>query len=334
MKNDFPFHISKFLVDYLQTQRGASTNTSKTYRDAFVQLLEYLYETKGLRSDKVGLKDLTPEVITGFLDWIESEKKVTVATRNNRLGAVKSFFRYLSYREPEFLSTCTVILGIRQKKFEPKPMNYLTLDAYKLLLASFNVDDKKQMRDLCIVAVMYESGGRVSEIAGIRSVDFKSENPYTLLLHGKGKKTRIVPIDKSVGKLVDRYRQIYKVKEDEPLFFNTRREPLTREGLNYVLQKYFCMARKNRPEIFPPTISPHCIRHSRAMHLLENNVNLIYIRDLLGHSSVMTTEIYSKANPEIKRIRIEEATKTLLGDNIGYTEEEKNELLNWLKNNI
>lgn len=334
MKNNFSFHLSKFLVDYLQIQRGASMNTSKTYRDAFVELLEYFHDLKGMDSDKVDLEDLTLEAITNFLDWLESEKKVAVATRNNRLGAIKSFFRYLSYREPEFLSTCTAILGIKHKKYESKPMNYLTLDAYKLLLASFNVDDRKQMRDLCIVTVMYESGGRVSEIAGIRSFEFRSGSPCTLLLHGKGKKTRIVPIDKSVCRLVDRYRKIYIVKEEEPLFFNNRREPLTREGINYVLQKYFCQARINHPGIFPLTISPHCIRHSRAMHLLENGVNLIYIRDLLGHSSVITTEIYSKANPEIKRRQIEKATTSLLGNDIGYDKEEKQELLNWLKNSI
>ncbi len=113
-----------------------------------------------------------------------------------------------------------------------------------------------------------------------------------------------------------------------------RKEKLTREGVNYILQSYFRKARDSRSDLFPGTVSPHSLRHSQAMHLLENGVNLIYIRDLLGHVSVTTTEIYSKANPEIKRKHIEEATKQLIGDDLGYDEDQKDELLNWLKSMI
>lgn len=334
MKNDFSTYLTRFLKDYLQTQRGASINTSKTYRDAFVELIGYFSEVKGISPDKIEFKDISLETINAFLDWLESGKKVATSTRNNRLGAIKSFFRYLSYREPEHLMTCTAILGIKQKKYEAKPMNYLSLEAYKFLLSTFDANDRKQMRDLCIIAVMYESGGRVSEIVGIKSFEFRNSTPCTLVLHGKGKKTRIVPIDASVCKLISKYKILYNVKEEGALFFNSRREYLTREGINYILQTYFDKARRQRPDIFPRTISPHCLRHSRAMHLLEKDVNLIYIRDLLGHSSVTTTEIYSKANPEIKRRQIEKATKSLLADDIGYDQEKKEELLDWLKTNI
>ena len=210
-------------------------------------------------------------------------------------------------------------------------MNYLTVQAFEFLISIFNKRDLKQLRDMCIILLLYESGARVSELINIKVIEFRQTTPHTLILHGKGNKTRIVPIDSSVASLLTRYISLYNVSDQEYLFFNSRREKLTREGVNYILQVYFKKAKELRPDLFPVTISPHCLRHSKAMHLLENGVNLIYIRDLLGHVSVTTTEIYSKANPEIKRKHITEASKQLIGDDNGYSDEEKDELLNWLK---
>ena len=147
------------------------------------------------------------------------------------------------------------------------------------------------------------------------------------------KLNRIVPIDKSIITLINRYITMYDVKSDEYLFFNSRRQKLTRKGIDYIVEKNFYIAKEQNPNLFPGTISPHCLRHSRAMHLLENGVNLIYIRDLLGHTSVTTTEIYSKANPEIKRKHIEESSAQLI-DVSDYDDTQKNDLLDWLRNNI
>ena len=168
---------------------------------------------------------------------------------------------------------------------------------------------------------------------GSFSYELKTTIPATLVLHGKGNKTRIVPVDKSVINLLKEYINTYEIKPDEYLFFNSRRQKLTRKGIEYIVEKYFTIAKENNPELFPETFSPHCLRHSRAMHLLENGVNLIYIRDLLGHVSVTTTEIYSKANPEIKRKHIQEATKQLI-DLEDYDIQEKDDLMEWLRNNI
>ena len=214
-----------------------------------------------------------------------------------------------------------------------KPMNYLTIDAYKALLQVFDDKSKTSLRELCIVSLLYESGARVTEFINIKAYEIRTTIPATLVLHGKGNKTRIVPIDKSIIALINRYIAMYDIKSDEYLFFNSRRQRLTRKGIDYIVEKNFSIAKEKRPDLFPNTFSPHCLRHTRAMHLLQNGVNLIYIRDLLGHTSVTTTEICSKANPDIKRKHIEEASAQLI-DVSDYDDTKKDDLLDWLRNNI
>ncbi len=212
-------------------------------------------------------------------------------------------------------------------------MNYLTIAAAKHFFKSFDQNDRKQLRALCIILLLYESGARVSELCNIRRYNLRTDKPSTLLLHGKGNKDRLVPIDAAVTKLIKEYISAYHIQNNDFLFFNSRKEKLTREGVNHILKKHFKAARKNNPALYPEKISAHCLRHSKAMNLLENGVNLIYIRDLLGHTSVTTTEIYSKVNPEIKRKHLETAAKCMDID-VTYSEQEKSELLLWLKNSI
>ena len=329
---NFSILMTRYFSEYLSQQRGMSANTKKTYRDVFVQLIIFMQKKKGIREEKLEITDFNFDVINEFLDELETEKHFSVSTRNNRLAAIKSFFRYVSYKDPTYLATCTSILQITKKKSVSKPMNYLTIDTYKDLISHFDMNDKKDLRSLAVISLMYESAARVSEVCNIKMSDFRMYKPYTLLLHGKGNKDRIVPIDATVMKWILAYTEAYDVHDDDYLFFNARREKLTREGINYIIKKHISKARALNPQMYPKTFSAHCLRHTKAMHLLENDVNLVYIRDLLGHSSVTTTEIYSKANPEVKRKHLEKASEKIEVDD--YTKEEQSELLEWLKNNI
>lgn len=331
--NDFSKLLSDYFLKYLLNQKGVSENTIKTYRDAFVLLLKYMASNKSIKAYHVKINDFSYETINEFLDWLEEIKGVSVSTRNNRLAAIKSFFRYVSYVDPEYLGICSSILSIQKKKCNSKTMNYLSINAYIDFISRFNKNDLKDLRDLCVVILLYESGARVSELINVRKKDLQLEKPYTVILQGKGRKIRSVPLDYSVVKILNKYIKKYNVSDEDFLFFNARRNKLTREGVNYILQKHFKIAKEINNLLYPSTISPHCIRHSRAMHLLENGVNLIYIRDLLGHSSVTVTEIYSKANPEIKRKQIlESASRIEMKED--YEEEEKENLLEWLRNSI
>lgn len=333
MNNQFQKMVQEFFTKYLSTDRGVSENTVKTYRDTFVQLFEYLDKNKNIRITKIKIEDLNYVVITDFLNWLETNKKVGVNTRNNRLAAIRSFFKYVSYHYPMYLDQCTNIMSIQNKKAESKPMNYLTIEATKHFFSTFNLEDKKDLRRLSIIALLYESGARVSELINIQTYELRLTVPYTLILHGKGKKTRIVPIDVSVINILKKYIEAYHIKLDDYLFLNSQGKKLNRKGITYILNESFKKAKVLNSSLYPEAISPHSLRHSKAMHLLEKNVNLVYIRDFLGHASVTTTEIYSKANPEIKRKHILESSERLI-DKVDYTEEEQSGLLNWLKNNL
>lgn len=327
--NEFSKLVSDFFIRYLTNQKNASENTIKTYRDAVVQLLEFM-NSKGIKVNKIKITDFSYGIICEYLEWLESNKNVSVSTRNNRLAAIKSLFKYVSYHRPEYMNICTSILEIHKKKTESVPMNYLTVEAFQDMLKSFDKNNMRDLRDLAIILTLYESGARVSELINIKLPDLRLNKPASVVLYGKGRKVRIIPLDFSMIEILKKYITIYKIKDSEYLFFNSKGEKLTREGVNYILQKHFIKAKEQNLTIYPNTISPHCLRHSKAMHLLENGVNLIYIRDILGHSSVKTTEIYSKANPEVKRKHLlEAASKLKIEDN--YSNEEKDELLDWLK---
>ena len=331
--NDFSYLLNDYFTDYLTNKKGVSNNTLKTYRDCFVYLIQFLDEVKKIKPSKITISTFNFDLINEFLDYLETNKGVSASTRNNRLAAIKSFFKYVGYRMPEYLNIVSTIRGIPKKSYSQKEINYLTIEATKHLLNSFNLNSKKEYRCFSIILLLYESGARVSELINIKKRDIRLDKPYTLVLFGKGNKYRRIPIDPTVIEVIKKYIELYNVKNDEYLFFNSRREKLTREGVNSILNKYFLKAKNKNSSLYPDHISVHCLRHSKAMHLLENGVNLIYIRDLLGHTSVTTTEIYSKANPEIKRKHIEEVSK-LQNINLNYSKKQKDELLDWLKNNI
>ena len=330
---DFARLMSDYFVKYLAGQKGSGSNTMKTYRDTFVQLLEFMDEKKHIRADCIEVDSFSYDIINEFLEYLEKEKRVSISTRNNRLAAIRSFFKYTGYHEPKYLNISTSIREISKKKTEGRQMNYLSVNAMEHFLNSFDKTDHKELRCFCIVLLLYESGARVTELCNVRRYDLHLEKPYTMILHGKGDKIRSVPLDGLVADVISNYIQKYRVDDNDFLFFNTRRERLTREGVNYIVHKYFERARLKEASIYPAAISAHCLRHTKAMHLLENGVNLIYIRDLLGHTSVTTTEIYSKANPEVKRKHIEDASR-IRDISFDYSTEEKEELLEWLKNSI
>lgn len=328
--------ITSFFTAYLPNVAGYSENTIKSYRDTFVLLFSFADEHRLCPRGRINIDIFNRENITGFLEWLESSRNASVSTRNQRLAALKSFCRYASSNAVEYLDIFQQILDIRPKKGISKTVDYLSVDAITLLLKQPDANTHKGIRDLALLSLLYESGCRVQELIDIKAGSMSFNAPATVTVTGKGRKVRIIPLSSNAASIINRYAKTYQISESgQHLFTNYRKEPLTRSGVSYILRKYVEKAKREEPALFGNTnIHPHVLRHSKAMHLLESGVNLIYIRDFLGHSSVTTTEIYAKSNPEVKRRFLEEAALNIDSAVDKYSEKEKQTLLDWLKNNI
>jgi len=322
---DFSRYLTNFLTKYLPAERGSSQNTIVAYRDTFVLLINFM-ESIGTKINKLTVKELSRESILNFLDWIQKERKGSDLTRNARLAAIHSFFKYLQYQHPENLHQYQHILSIPMKKAEQKAMNYLSIEAITLLLQQPDLTTRKGRRDLALLSLMYDTGSRVQEIIDLTPLCVRLDKPATIKVTGKGNKTRIIPMLDGQVNLLKNYMKENKLDVPcanmYPLFFNVRGEKLTRAGINYILEKYADRAAMKNAKIIPKQISCHCLRHSKAMHLLQAGVNLVYIRDILGHVSVTTTEIYARADSRKKREAIEAA----------YVEIALKETPSWIKN--
>lgn len=334
-QTDFARVLTRFLSNYLPSQRNVSTNTIKSYRDTFKQVLMYFNLELDIKPEFLTLDKIKTENIKGFLLWIERTRNVSVNTRNQRLAAIHSFYRYTQSEHPELLLECQKILGIPFKKKEIKLVEFLSHDCLKCILEQPDTNRRVGRRDLTIIATLYDTGARVQELIDLKTRDVRLTKPSTITLTGKGKKRRNVPIMGKTRELLEGYmnenRLLENGKQDHPLFYNSNRQPFTRPGIAYILDKYLKKAKQTDSDfMFPDRLNPHLMRHTKAMHLLESGVNLIYIRDLLGHVHVTTTEVYLRANIEMKRKALESAYIEVVTQDIPVWDEDST-LLGWLQ---
>ena len=292
----FARYMSKYLTEYLPGIQGVSYNTIASKRDAYILLLKYLDDAQNIKAEDVDIPLLSRETIIKYLEWLEKSRGSSVSTRNIRLAAIKSLFSYIQTQTPDYIYQCQQILSIPRKKEPGHTLEYLTIEGIKSVLDAVETSSRTGFRDLTLLSLMYDSAARVQEIADLSVNDFRAEKPSTLRLTGKGSKTRIVPLMSTTSDLVSKYISIYhpsyRGEYNVPLFSNRKKEKLTRAGIAYILKKYVKIAREKQPDLIPETVSPHGLRHSKSMHMLQAGVPLIYIRDFLGHSEISTTEIY------------------------------------------
>lgn len=334
---DFAKYLSRFLSEYLPAERNMSSNTIPSYRDTFVLFITYMKNVKHIKVDILSLKDISRNVIVNFLQWLNDCRGNSIATRNSRLAAIHSFVQYLQYENIDNIHEWQNILSIKSKKTTNKEFSYLSVDAIKLLLAQPDISTYYGRRDLTLLTLMYDTGARVQEIIDLTPGSIRiNDTPCTIRITGKGRKSRIQPLMKEQVYLLRCYMEENHLlgceKQKSPLFFNNRGEKFTRTGISYLLKKYFNTARFEKRELFPESISCHSLRHSKAMHLLQAGVNIVYIRDFLGHVSVQTTEIYARADSKQKREALEKVYVNLSPDISQKGEWEQNkDILQWLK---
>jgi site-specific recombinase XerD len=329
----FAFFLNKFFTVCLPNTRGCTPATIDSYRYAFIMFLNFM-EDKGIPADEIEIIHLTYAMVLEFLTWLQEKRGNSISTRNQRQAAINSFIRYLMYEFPDYLAEFQMILKIPVKKAPQKEISYMKTDGVKLFFEQVDTLTPIGLRNHAMLTLLYTTAIRVSELINIRVKDVSLDAPPTLLAHGKGQKSRYVPLIKEAVAILQNYIEHAGLDNDkslnEWLFKSHLKEKLTRQGVNYIVKKYVLKARAIDAVLVPNDFSPHKMRHSSAMGLVDSGVDLIYIRDLLGHVSVKTTEVYAKADAARKREAIEAASKEIVP--IETPEWEKNaRLKDWLK---
>lgn len=309
-KPDFAYYLSKFLTEYLSGAKNCSINTIRSYRDTFKLLLIYFEEKRGISAHKMQIENVTPETLREFTEWLTTTRGSSGRSVNIRLAAIHAFFKYLQNREPQYLFQCQQVISVEMARTEKKMIGFLSVDELRLMFSQINESSPSGRRDSAMLHLLYDTGARVQELCDLRVRDmFLDENPH-VILHGKGNKSRYVPIVVDVSQRIQKYMSENDLSilknPDMPLFFNKQRQKLTRVGVSYIVAKYADVARKLSP-CFPEKVSPHIFRHTKAMHLCQAGIDIIYIRDILGHVDLATTEIYAKMNVELLRDALENA---------------------------
>lgn len=316
-KADFPYYLTKFLGKYLHGEKNFSRHTIQSYSVTFKLLLSFLEQTKGISPECLSMEDLTHDTVVDFLNWIESTRNCTVSTRNQRLVAIHSFVRFMQKQSPENLFEFQKILNIPDKKCAKTVVPFLTGDEMKILLSMPDPSTRKGLRDMVLMSVLYDSAARVQEIIDLKVKDLRLDKLAVVTLHGKGQKTRYVPITKKTKNLLESHLRCSSSNKgvgsgEQYVFLNQKKQQLSRWGISYIINKYVGLASSCDGFDLRFSITPHVFRHSKSVHLLQSGVNLIYIRDFLGHSDCSTTQIYAKADTETRRKALEAAYTDIL----------------------
>lgn len=334
-RTDFAVYLNKYFTEYLPNTCGSTPQTIDSYRYSFILFLTYMQDQHQISADRVDISDLNYGNIVSYLSWLEGIRSNGISTRNQRQAALNSFIRFLMYEFPEHLDEYQRVLGIPVKRAPQKEISYLKTEGVALLISQVDLNRQNGLRDYVILSLLYTTGIRVSELIQIRVKDLSLQEPFTLLVHGKGQKSRYIPLMRSTIPFIKKY--LVQKRYDRPerlgewLFKNHMNESFTRQGINYIVGKYTKMAHKIDPDMIPADFSPHKMRHTTAMGLVESGVELIYIRDLLGHVSVKTTEVYARADAMHKRQAIEAASKGIVPPEEAEWDNDSN-LKDWLKN--
>jgi integrase/recombinase XerD len=330
---DFSIHVTSFLTHHLAAQRNLSPNTIKAYRDVFTLFLRFCRDVQGIAPERLRLEQIDVSLVESFLDHLETERKSSPRTRNHRLATLHAFFRYVQAEEPAHIFQCQKILAIPLRRHAHGTVGYLSKEELAEILAQPDLRTREGRRDAVLLSVLYDTGARVQELIDLSVGDVRLHPPPQVRLLGKGRKVRAVPLmDNTVQLLRDHLLENHLDRPeqvDKPVFQNVRNQRLSRSGIRYILQKYLVRARSKLPSL-NRTLSPHTLRHAKGMHLLQSGISLDMIRDFLGHVDVKTTQIYARANLEMKRQALEKITEPSPVPTIPSWQHNK-DLLDWLR---
>jgi site-specific recombinase XerD len=298
--------IRDYFTDHLPRLRGTSPHTIHSYRDSMVLLLRFLARRRDKPITELDLTDLDPPGILAFLAHLEQERNNGASTRNVRLSAIHAFFHFVAARNPEQLALAQRVLGIPFKRTRQRAIDYLEYEEIDAILKAVDRATLQGSRDYAMLATMFNTGGRVQEIADLRACDLQLTKPFQVRLFGKGRKERYCPLWPQTATVLRAFCQQRNLdlRSDSRVFLNHRGQPLTRFGIRHILGRCLALACERAPNLRKKRLHPHSVRHSTAVALLKSGVDLSTISHLLGHASPTTTNRYAKVDLEMKRLAI------------------------------
>jgi site-specific recombinase XerD len=293
-------HITAFLQQRLPIERRASPNTCDSYAYAFRLLFQYASDCLKIPPSQLQLEHLDASLIVNFLGHLETARGNGASSRNIRLAAIKSFMRFMEFRVPSALEQIQRILAIPAKKTDTKLVRHLTAQEMQSILDAPDPTARDGVRDRAMLHLCFVGGLRVSELIGLRLVDLTLQSQASILVHGKGRKERCLPLWKETASVLRAWLSVRGEVLVPELFLNARNAPMTRSGFEYILRKHVETAKKSSPSLTAKRVSPHTLRHTCAMTILESTKDLRKVALWLGHSNMQTTEIYTRADPTVK----------------------------------
>ena len=323
--------VRRFLGDYLPHQRAFSAHTILSYRDSIKLLLQFAAGRRRRVAD-LTVADLSPARIVAFLDHLEKNRGNDATTRNVRLSAIHSFFDYLGAGWPEHLDQARRILAINFKRTAHRAIDYLEAEEIRIILEQIDRRNAQGRRDYVLLALMFNTGGRIQEIVSLQTTDLRLAAPYSVKFLGKGRKERICPLWPETAQLLQQHLADGQVAphETQAVFRNQRGTPLSRFGARLILQRHVRQAAGVLPSLKGKRIHPHSVRHSTAVHLLKSGVDLSTIAHWLGHNSINTTHKYVAIDLEAKRAALAKAEPVTKSAKLPRWRTDSN-LLSWLE---
>jgi integrase/recombinase XerD len=301
-------HLTAFFQERLTLERQASINTCDSYAYAFKLLLNFASKRLKVAPSRLGFEQLDAALVVAFLNDLESNRSNVASSRNVRLAAIRSFMRFMQYRAPAALEQIQRVLAIPMKKTDTRLVRHLNTEEIQALLDAPKPTDWSGIRDRAMLHLCFAVGLRVSELTNLRLDDLSLQPHASILVHGKGRRQRCLPLWKQTVAALRAWLAVRGTVVVPELFVNARREPLTRAGFEYILEKHLDTATTRCPSLATKRISPHVLRHSCALTVLEATKDLRKVSLWLGHANMQTTEMYTRVDPSIKLEALEAIT--------------------------
>lgn len=299
--SSFAQSVRDYFLKHLINQKNASSRTVASYRDTMRLLLKFFQQHLGREPSRLEISDFSADNIDQFLNWLENERGNSIRTRNVRFAAIRSFLRYAAARDPTVLPLVQRALSIPMKRFDRPQLTFLALEEIQAILDAPDSTTWSGRRDRVMFTVLYNTGARVSEVARLKLEDIDLDRGGTVLLTGKGRKQRTIPLWKNTVRSLREWLPEIPNNGKKPVFPNAANQFLSRSGIESRLKRAVSAAAEQCPSLTSRSISPHTIRHTTAMHLLQSGVDITVIALWLGHENPTTTHMYVEADLQMKQ---------------------------------